>query len=243
MPVGDLPPDAQAPRGWHQIFTDDFAVAGRATATGSLPDGKWKGYAAGTHITNSSNGVYDSSRTVTVGNGMLTFRLHSEGGTAYAAVEQPLLSGRQTYGRYAIRYRYRPGSNVAGFKSVWMTWPDDNHWGEGEDDFAEYDNAANRTAVSANLHRACGNNVHGCPQDSGRIPSDPTAWHTAVLSWSPGKVSAAIDGRLVRTSTAQVPSTPMHLLLQTEASSYGPKAAPNAVSVVDVDCVAVYARR
>ena len=96
LPGGDLPPDAQGPRGWRQVFTDDFTVAGKASATGALPDGKWWGYQAGTRITNSTNGVYDSSKTVSVGDGMLKFNLHSENGTAYAAVESPLLSAAQT---------------------------------------------------------------------------------------------------------------------------------------------------
>ena len=243
MPGGDLPPDAQGPRGWRQVFTDDFTVAGKASATGALPDGKWWGYQAGTRITNSTNGVYDSSKTVSVGDGMLKFNLHSESGTAYAAVESPLLSAAQTYGRYDVRYRYEPGSNIAGFKSVWMTWPDDDRWGEGEIDFNEYDNAANRTTVGAYLHRACGNDTAGCAQDVDHYTLKPTLWHTATAIWSPGKVTAYVDGHLIVTSTTQVPLSPMHLLLQTEASDYGPQAAAGAVMNIDVDWVTMYSRK
>ncbi len=243
MPVGDLPPDSQGPQGWHQVFADDFTTSGSASTSGALPDGKWWGYDAGTHIVNSSNGVYDSSRTVSVANGLLTFNLHSESGTAYAAVESPLLSGSQTYGRYDVRYRYQPGSNIAGFKTVWMLWPDDDHWGEGEIDFNEYANQADRTNVSGFLHHACGNDSQGCAQDSGSYSLDPTQWHVATAIWSPGKVTAYVDGHLLATSTSQVPSTPMHLLLQTEASDYGPEAVPGAAMKVDVDWATLYTRK
>ena len=240
MPVGDLPADTQGPNGWHQVFSDDFTIDGTASAAGALPDGKWSGYPAGTPITNSSNGVYDSSKTVSVAGGVLKFNLHSENGTAYAAVESPQIPGSQTYGRYDLRYRYEPGGNIAGFKSVWMTWPNDNHWGEGEIDFNEYDNTANRTSVAANLHHACGNDTNGCAQDSGHYTIDPTTWHIATAIWSPGQVTAYVDGHLIATSTTQVPTTSMHFLLQTEASDYGRQAAPGAVMNIDIDWVCIY---
>jgi beta-glucanase (GH16 family) len=242
MPVGDLPADSQGPNGWHQVFADDFTMPGKANANGKLPGGRWRGYRAGTRTTDSSNGVYDSARTVSVSDGQLVFTLHSESGTGYAAVETPALTAGQVYGRYDVRYRYEPGSNIAGFKSVWMLWPDDDHWGEGEIDFNEYDNAAHRTRVYANLHRACADDVRGCAVDQGRYALEPTQWHTATAIWSPGTVTAYVDGHLVATSTTQAPSTPLHLLLQTEASSYGPQAAPGAVMKIDVDWVVVYTR-
>lgn len=243
MPVGDLPADSQGPNGWHQVFADNFpaSASGTATSTGALPDGKWKGYPDGWTITNSTNGVYKPSKTVSVANGVLTFNLHTEGSSAYAAVEYPNLAGSQTYGRYDVRYRYEPGSNLAGYKSVWMTWPDDDTWGEGEDDFAEYPNAANRTNVQANLHHACATTP--CVQEQGTYNLDPTQWHTATEIWSPGNVSAYVDGHLIKTSTTAVPSTPMHLLLQTEASNYGPQADPATVVKIDVDWATVYTRK
>jgi len=156
---------------------------------------------------------------------------------------RPLPTTGQTYGRYDVRYRYEPGSNVPGFKSVWMLWPASDKWGQGEDDFAEYANAAGRTSVSAFLHRACGDDANGCPQDSGTWTLDPTQWHTATVIWSPGQVSAYNDGHLMATSTTQVPTVPMRLLLQTEASSHGPQASPSAVMNVDVDWVTGYTRK
>ena len=244
MPVGDLPGDARTPTGYRQIFTDDFTGGtGRAASDGSLPGGLWWGYEDGTRIANSSNGEYKPSTVVTESGGLLRFALHATSTNAYAAVESPLRPTGQVYGRWDVRYRYETGSNIAGYKSVWMLWPDDDHWGEGEIDFAEYGNEESRAAVEGNLHRACGNDAHGCPTDSGSVALDPTAWHTSTVTWAPGRVDAYTDGKLLASSTTQVPSTAMHLLLQTEASDYGPQAAPGSAMHLDVDWVVGYARR
>lgn len=241
MPRGWLPGDRWAPHGWKQVFSDDFSTGnGKATKSGALPDGKWWGYYAGTRIVNSTNGVYDSSKVVSVSGGMMHFRLFSSHGVAYAAVESPILPP-QRYGRYTVRYRYEPGYNVAGYKSVWMLWPNSNRWGQGEIDFNEYGNQGHRTFTWAAMHYACGNDW-GCPQDYGQRNVDPTRWHTGTVMWTPGYVRVYTDGHLMATSHTQVPSAPMHLLLQTEASDYGPQAAPNARMNIDVDWVTVYTR-
>jgi hypothetical protein len=243
MPVGDLPGDRYAPRGWHQVFADTFNTsnAKRANTAGALGNDKWWGYWAGTRIVNSVNGVYDSSRVVSLSDSMMHFRLHSANGTAYAAVESPKLPS-QTYGRYTVRYRYAPGSNIAGFKSVWMLWPDSNQWGDGEVDFHELGNEANRRSGWAAMLQACGYNT-GCPQQVQNFPIDVTKWHTATVMWTPGRIRVWLDGHLMATSTTRVPNKPMHLLLQTEASDYGPVAKPNAVMNIDVDWVTVYTRK
>lgn len=243
MHLGDLPGGKYAPHGWQQVFADTFATTGakRASVAGTLPNNKWWGYRSGTRIVNSSNGVYDSARVVSVSNGMMHFKLHSADGVAFAAVESPNLP-KQTYGRYSVRYRYAPGTNVAGFKSVWMLWPDSDRWGDGEIDFHELGNENNRTAAWAAVHQACGND-NGCPQKVQGFKLNPTTWHTATVLWTPGRIRVFNDGRLVMMTTQHVPNKPMHLLLQTEASDYGPKAAPGAVMKIDVDWVTVYRRR
>ena len=122
-----------------------------------------------------------------------------------------------------------------------MLWPDSNRWGDGEIDFNEYDNEADRTSMRAALLQACGIDT-GCPQGVGTRKLDPTAWHVGTVVWAPDVVRAYVDGHLVAQSTDRVPSTPMRLLLQTEASDYGPTAAPGAKVNIDVDWVVVYSR-
>jgi hypothetical protein len=237
-PVGDLAADAQGPAGWTQVFVDDFSVSGPADAAGNLPGGRWWGYPAGTPITNSSNGLYDAGRVVRVQDGRMVFTGSATGANAYGAVMAPHIPS-QTYGRYDVRYRYRD-VEVAGFKSVWMLWPDSDDWGEGEIDFAEYSSETS-DRVSAAVHQACG--VTPCPFVTDEVEIDPLAWHTATAVWSPGQVTTYLDGRKVTSTTTGVPDTPMHLLLQFEASSKGETAQQGSSATVQVDWISVYRRR
>ncbi|SDJ47413.1 hypothetical protein SAMN05444157_3535 [Frankineae bacterium MT45] len=243
MPKGNLPADAQGPNGWTQTFAEDFnSPEGTASKVGTLPDGQWWGYPDNTKITNSTNGVYEPTKVVTVSGGLLHFDAHTVGSTAYAAGELPLPKAGQTYGRWDVRYRYLPGSNIAGFKSVWMLWPSSDIWGEGEMDFAEFDNAADRSTVGAYSHRACGQTPPACPTDGARAKIDPQLWHTATVIWSPGRYTVYTDGHLILSAITQIATTPHHLVLQTEASDYGPTANPADSFKVDVAWVVAYSR-
>ncbi|SOD70778.1 hypothetical protein SAMN05892883_0420 [Jatrophihabitans sp. GAS493] len=243
IPKGNLPADDQGPNGWTQTLSEDFNTPeGSATKVGALPDGLWWGYPDNTKITNSTNGVYEPTQVVTVSGGLLHFNGHTEGSSAYAASELPLPKAGQTYGRWDVRYRYLPGSNIAGFKSVWMLWPSSDVWGDGEMDFAEFDNAADRSTVGAYSHRACGQTPPACPTDGAIAKIDPQQWHTATAIWSPGKYTAYTDGHLIVSATTQIATTPHHLVLQTEASDYGPTANPGDVFKVDVAWVVAYTR-
>lgn len=236
-PLGDLVADAQGPAGWTQVFVDDFFTDGTADPAGNLPSGRWWGYPAGTRVTNSSNGVYDPSRVVKVENGRMVLTGSATSSAAYGAVMAPHVAA-QTYGRYDVRYRYRD-REIEGFKSIWMLWPDSDDWGEGEIDFAEYSGDTSGR-VSAAVHQACG--VTPCEFATHDLEIDPLAWHTATAVWSPGEVTTYLDGQKLVTSTIGVPDTPMHLLLQFEASSKGSTAVAGSSATVEIDWVTVYRR-
>lgn len=239
LPVGDLGRDRFGPQGWKQVFVDDFETVGRAGSDGSLAGGRWWGYPDGTPITNSSNGYYRPSQVVSVEDDHLVFRLTSDKQSAYGAVLSPNVTQAQTYGRYDVRYRFT-NPTITGFKSAWMLWPDSNRWEDGEIDFAEYrEDEANH--VLAALHRSCLSAP--CPHVDVTRRVDSTAWHTSTAIWSPGSITTYIDGKLLASSRQGVPNQPMHLLLQTQASSYGTTAKPGDNVVIEVDWVTVYQRR
>lgn len=237
-PSGDLPADDQGPNGWQQVFVDQFDVSGRGTSNGGLPGGRWAGYPAGTVITNSTNGVYDASKTATVGDGKLSIWMWSDEQTAYGAAFTPIVDP-QTYGRYDVRYRYAT-TDITGYRSAWLLWPDSQNWGDGEIDFAEYQRET-PSPVSAAMHRACGTTP--CPYDYADRSVDPLGWHTATAIWSPGEVRTFIDGHPLTVSKDEVPDKPMHLILQAEASSTGVRATPGDTVGIEVDWVSIYRRR
>ena len=230
MPRGDI-------AGWHQVFAEDFATPVALGAfPGNLYQRKWGVY-VGRHDT-SGRGVYDPSRVLSVSNGVLNIYLHTENGIHLVAAPYPLLPGRgnlrgMSYGRYSIRFRADP---VAGYKTAWLLWPDSNNWpADGEIDWPE----GNLSGImNAFMHYA---------NPAGGQAAFPTrftyqAWHTATTEWSPGNVRFLLDGQVMGVSTTQIPSNPMHLVLQTETQIGGPAPSDTAAGYVQVDWVVIYSR-
>src|SRR2546423_1724443 len=67
-----------------------------------------------------------------------------------------------------------------------------------------------------------------------------SSWHTAVVEWTPSSVSFFLDDQLIGQSTNRIPSTPMHLVLQTETLSGGQLPSTSAKGYVYIDWVAAY---
>jgi hypothetical protein len=239
MPVGDLP-------GWTQVFTEDF-LSGNVPVggfPGAAYGAKWSAnYADGTpdtaaQLLQSKSGYYPS-KVLSVSDGVLDMYLHSENGVSMGAAPAPKLTpiserpyNSQLYGRYSVRFR---ADALAGFKAAWLLWPDSKQWPEdGEIDFPEGDLAAH---IYAAMHGT------GSP-DGGAVDVFHTAvtfasWHTATTEWSRGRVKFFLDGTLIGTSTAAVPDTPMHYLLQTE-SCLPTCPEPETSGHVYVDWVAIW---
>jgi hypothetical protein len=222
MPTGNLP-------GWTQVFADDFS---RDAALGSFLStygSAWSAYPSPWRDT-SGNGLYDQARTLSVANSALDIYVHTENGTHLVAAPNPRLPA-MTYGRYSVRFR---ADSVPGYKTAWLLWPDDNVWpAHGEIDFPE-GNLDER--ISAFAHHA--NPVGG--QDAFPTSATYADWHTATIEWTPGKLSFFLDGHLIGTSTTNVPSMPMHWVLQTETQLSGGAPAASAAGHVQVDWVTAY---
>ncbi len=218
MPKGDIP-------GWHQTFFDDF--------TGTKLSKKWVAYNGQPR---GNTAKFKSSR-VSVGDGMLTINAKRSKGVFTTGGISNVVSFSQTYGKFDVRFRMDKGWGVA---YAILLWPqNDAYW--PEIDFAE-DNGGDRTMTSASLHTINKDNIHK------ETHGDYTTWHTAEVTWSPGKLVYSLDGKVWATTTGKgVPdSTKMVLAIQTEVHACGGtwencpnKTTPSSVNL-QVDWVAIY---
>ncbi|GAA0303884.1 fibronectin type III domain-containing protein [Kineococcus aurantiacus] len=233
MPVGGL-------TGWKQVFAEDF--------TADLPLGGWPGaysgrfepYDWGTPDT-GKQGVWKTSKVFSAKGGVGDYYLHSENGVPQSAALIPKVGGRnadQVFGRYSVRFKVDPG--MAGWSSAWLLWPLDDgdpatrEWPDkGEIDWPEGELDGE---VKGFLHYA--NPAGGQDEFHSGVAFSP-GWHTATTEWTAGQVKFLLDGRLVGTATRQVPTGPMHWVLQSE-TAYGEK--PTTAGHIQIDWVVQYAQ-
>lgn len=232
MPVGDQP-------GWRQIFADDFAVDAPVGSFESTYSAKWDGYHDGWRDS-SGAGQYFPSRVLSAHDGALDMYLHTENGIHMGAAPVPSIPNPagsyhgQLYGRYTVRFRADP---IAGYSAAWLLWPDNGAWPQaGEIDYPEGE--LNGT-FAAYMHRL--NATSGGDQDYYERLGSYTSWHTATTEWRPDSVTFYLDGQVVGRSTARIPNTPMHWVLQTEAHPNGAHPAATDAGHVLIDWVAIYA--
>jgi hypothetical protein len=228
MPVGDVP-------GWHQVFADDFTTDVPLGSFPSAVSAKWTAYQDGWKDT-SKNGTYEPSQVLSVSGGVLDMYLHTANGIHMVSAPEPIIPGGSPglpYGRYVVRFHSDP---VAGYKTAWLLWPDSGVWPQdGEIDFPE----GNLTStISAFMHQM--NATSGSQQDAYPTSVTYTSWHTADLVWTAAACSFTLDGTTIGTSTALIPSTPMHWVLQTETQLSGGPPSDTASGHVQVDWVVVY---
>lgn len=185
-----------------------------------------------------SRGRYDSALTVSVAGGAADVWVHTADCRPYVvALTPPGPAGTgQLYGRYEVRFR---ADVTAGYKVAWLLWPVDERWADGELDFPE---------------AALGRQVHGYAH---QVDGDPsvnewqiatgatmTGWHTAVLEWTPARLTYRLDGRSWSTTDPRaIPRTPMRWVLQTE-TQLSPVAPPvGAGGHVQLDYVRAWSYR
>jgi hypothetical protein len=222
LPVGNLP-------GWTQVFADDFTRDAPLGSFLTTYAADWSAYPSPWKDT-SGNGVYDPARTLSVHDSALDIYVHTENGVHYVSAPTPRLP-TMTYGRYSVRFR---ADAVAGYKTAWLLWPDDNQWPvHGEIDFPEGN--LDRT-ISAFAHWA--NPTGG--QDAYPTTTTYADWHTATTEWTPTGITFYLDGVVIGHSTTLVPSRPMHWVLQTETQLAGGPPSDFAAGHVLVDWVTAY---
>jgi len=212
-----------APAGWSQVLAEDFTTpAALGTFPGPAYAAHWDGYAGFTDT--SGVGTYTPDRVVSVADGALDLNLHTENGKALVAAPVPQVDGKWggwTYGRYSVRFR---ADDVPGYKTAWLLWPDSDDWNDGEIDFPEGDLDG---SISGFVHQPGDPSSNALAIDTGASYTD---WHTATIEWLPDGVTFFLDGEQVG-HTDVSPSTPMHLVLQTETSGQPPAEAAGHVQI------------
>ena len=236
---GDLP-------GWKQVFVEDFS--GGDVPLGRFPgplySARWSaGYKDGTPDTagqrSGGKSGYYPSKVLSVRNGSLDWYLHSENGISMGAAPTPRIPNASSNppransllrGRYSVRYR---ADALPGFKTAWLLWPDSGVWPrDGEVDFPEGD-------LAKIIYGAVHYDRNGADAWE-KFDSDQyvTSWHVATMEWSPGRVEFFLDGRSLGVST-KAPTTPMHLILQTESCLTG-CPAPATQGHVSLDWISIW---
>lgn len=202
MPRGDLP-------GWSQVFADDFLTDVPVGAfPGTVYGDDWGAYRDGWPDT-TDNGTYMPSKVLSVHDGVLDMFIHTENGVHLVSAPTPKVpAGR--YGRYSVRFRADP---LHGYRTAWLLWPDNEElpddseidWPEGNLD----------ETMFARMHY-----VHPTDaQSKFHTSATFTDWHIATTIWTPRRVTFELDGRVIGSSSTQVPHKPMHWVLQTETST------------------------
>jgi hypothetical protein len=140
----------------------------------------------------------------------------------------------QTYGRWVVRFRMNRGKGVGmdvalrpnGGGTV-VDWIEESS-----------DKGAARRVETATLHYG-GTRVHA------HVTADFWKWHTMTLAWVPGQITVRLDGRLWANYRSHIPTTPMHLVMQTNTGTNGftgvlPDSTTPPKVALQVDYVAIY---
>lgn len=251
MPKGDLP-------GWRYLMGEDFdtdlPLGGNFMQAYPLIGFYGQPYTTGAYYDTSRNvgrptasqGLYSTPRVISVSEGVLRKRLHTEGVRPMVAALCPHIPGYvrsgywsyQTYGRYTIRARFP--NVMPGYKCAWLLWPQsDDSSIHGEIDFPERD-FDNLTAVGGFVHHAP--KVPDPHQWSmGSYQINMTQWHTYTMEWSPGLVRFILDGAVVGTHTERIPAAPMRWVIQTETRVGSTPPQVTVQGDVEIDWLAMWA--
>jgi beta-glucanase (GH16 family) len=200
-----------APHRWKLVFSDHFRHG--------LDRSKWGLYHG--QPGGDPGGWWEPSHVV-VRKGVLNLETYRDPRVRNRWVSGGLSNARalkQTYGKYAVRFRVDRGRGVA---AILLLWPVRNHW-PPEIDFAENGGiTSGRGSMTATLHYGRQNNLI-----QRTVRADFTRWHTAGVEWTPGKLVYTLDGRAWATvRSGNVPREPMELAIQTQAGTCGHRYAP-----------------
>lgn len=147
---------------------------------------------------------------VTATGGALDIATYKDGGKWTTGGVSMAKYGSQTYGKWAVRFRMDKGAGVGmdvalrpkGSGTV-VDWIEESS-----------DHGAQRNYESATLH-------YGNTRVHANVTADFTVWHTMTLTWTPGKITVDLDGKVWATYTSHVPTAPMHLIMQSNIGTNG----------------------
>jgi hypothetical protein len=243
--ASDGPARTPGQNGWELLISEDFDRPAALGRFASVYPG-WASYDGGIDTSrnfgrhSSTQGVYDSARTMSVSDGILDLHVHTSDGRPRVGAVTPTPDGKywsgQMYGRYEVRFR---ADRVPGYKIAWLLWPSSDDWPEGEIDFPEGDLGGDITGSS--------HDTTGDPSRNAWYVDTETSmddWHTAVIEWTPGKVAFELDGRTWSSrDPAALPRHPMRWALQAETGLSPQAPDPSAAGHISIDYVRAYRLR
>jgi beta-glucanase (GH16 family) len=216
--------------GLTQTFAEDFTTASAPGAFATDYAAKWATYNG--FADTSGVGTYDN-KAMSAHDGVLDEYLNKTAdGVTHVAALGPIVTNKwsgQVYGRFSVRFK---ADALAGFKTAFLLWPDSNIWNEGEIDFPE----GNLTNTMWGYNHCPGSPVQNCTYTDTGI-GHGSGFHTLTIDWKPTSLTFTIDGRVTNTTTTNIPTHPMHWVLQTEATG----AAVTAAGHLSIDWATVYA--
>jgi hypothetical protein len=239
------PSGAALPKGstshWRQVIAEDFTRPAPLGTFAARYSG-WAGYdgnrdtSRGLGRPRAQQGLWRSATTLSVHDGLLDCRLHTRGTTPQVCAVTPTATGRwwegRRYGKYVVRFR---ADRVPGYKIAWLLWPASDDWSEGEIDFPE---GSLTGTITGAAHRL------GDPEWTPKYfdtRTTMTGWHTAAITWKPGRLTFTLDGRRWTTTKRSVlPRTPMRWALQAETRLSKRAPAATTTGHIEIDWVAAY---
>ncbi|NNG38556.1 glycoside hydrolase family 16 protein [Flexivirga sp. ID2601S] len=247
--VAGIRPWTAARSPWVPLWTEDFThnvargtfrpnPAGRLVSAETAPYAeRLIAYPDGWRATNGV-GIYAPSRSVSVDSGALTIRCFTDATTGEPVSGAVGTTGSSTYGRWA--WRMRGLTTSPGWNCVCLLWPvDDASWPRsGEIDWPESDLSEQ---VKGFYHPAGGRAPTEYVIDGTGSWAD---WNDYVLEWTPTSVRYGFNGRIVFSTSTNIPNQPMRWVVQTGEPPYKPaKRAPGATAMVQISNLSTWAYR
>jgi len=237
MPKGNVP-------GWRQVYANDFTATvpvgafsgckpgptvGRSVCTGLPPVERRLLWAYPPSYKDGAGHAYAPQADLSLSRGELDDYLHAG---AAATVVPKIHDGHggngMAHGVYVVRFR---AGAVPAYKAAFLLWPESQRWPQdGEIDFPEGDLTS---TITANMHWQGGTSITS--RDFYATGTTFKRWHTAVIEWTRRKCEFILDGRVIGTSHARIPDTPMYWVLQVETHG-----TPVRAGHLDIDWAVAY---
>ncbi|MFK4483324.1 beta-glucanase (GH16 family) [Curtobacterium sp. AB7] len=223
-PSGVSMPSSE-PEGWTRVFGEDFADAATNRTFESRYSDRFVAYHG--FADTAGTGRYQAS-TLSTHDGVLDVRLRTtRAGVPLAGGVVPLVDGEwggQTAGRYSIRMR---SDEVDGYGVAVLLWSDENLWSDGEIDFPE---GALGAPAWLNVHCLADPAEKCIHQQTEASLKD---WHTYTIEWTADRMSFLVDDEVVGTTTENIPTARMHLVVQAGSNAGNPPADAAGSLLID----------